>query len=99
MTLRAILYSDRDKHRADALPGAVWFSDPGDGGVVVSMWFFCPCGCGLHRITVGIGHNPHLNTATWRWDGNIENPTLHPSVHNLPCGWHGWLKAGYWERA
>ncbi len=44
--------------------------------------------------------------ASWNWDGNIEKPTLTPSVDARPAephgnypgriGWHGFLKAGRW---
>ena len=30
---------------------------------------------------------------SWEWDGNLEKPTLTPSVH-LPGRWHGWFTAG-----
>ena len=37
------------------------------------------------------------------WDGNIEKPTLSPSIQVLqdgkPTGWHGWLRAGVLEDA
>lgn len=40
----------------------------------------------------------HPNAAdrqTWKWDGNLESPTLHPSVDMSHYGgWHGWLKSG-----
>ena len=100
MSLRATLYLDRDKHRADKVPGSVWFTDA-KRDRVASMWFYCPCGCGLlQRITVGVEHKPDT-TPSWKWDGNEENPTLRPSVNiraNDICpGWHGWLRGGYWE--
>lgn len=32
----------------------------------------------------------------WKWDGNVERPTLHPSldVHDV---WHGYIRAGVAE--
>ena len=45
----------------------------------------------------------------WRWDGNVEKPTLSPSIHAHPVatvpatkypgrpGWHGHLVAGRFE--
>jgi hypothetical protein len=30
---------------------------------------------------------------TLEWDGNMDKPTLAPSVH-LPGRWHGWFRAG-----
>ena len=38
----------------------------------------------------------------WHWDGNVEKPTLSPSIGSLgmnetpPRGWHGYLQAGRW---
>lgn len=32
----------------------------------------------------------------WHWDGNIEAPTLYPSLW-LPGHWHGWLRNGRFE--
>ncbi|ALF02065.1 MULTISPECIES: DUF6527 family protein [Salipiger] len=95
--IRAIYFSDRAKHRDTALPGSLWFSEPADGGVS-AMWFYCPCGCGdLARITVGQEHKPHMTGPSWNWNGRTDAPTLSPSVHQLNCGWHGWLRSGYWE--
>lgn len=64
------------------------------------FWFMCPCGCqNLYRIP--ISQQPQRdNPKAWKWDGNVEKPTLHPSIHNVkPCGWHGWLKGGIWYQA
>ncbi|WP_218141117.1 DUF6527 family protein [Citreimonas salinaria] len=96
--LRALPYVDRAAHRASGQPGAVWFSDPGSSRVS-ALWFVCPCGCGaVSRITVGMEHKPHMAGPSWRWNGSTNEPTLHPSVHQRDCGWHGWLRDGYWER-
>ena len=32
-------------------------------------------------------------THTWEWDGNLDKPTLKPSVH-LIGRWHGWFRHG-----
>jgi hypothetical protein len=63
----------------------------------LGMRFFCPCGCGEESFmpfTTSGSPNP-----VWKWDGNKENPTLTPSVHNtgMPCKWHGFLRNGKWE--
>jgi Family of unknown function (DUF6527) len=42
----------------------------------------------------------NANGASWGWDGNLEKPTLTPSVfhdpHNpaSPHHWHGWVTQG-----
>jgi hypothetical protein len=30
---------------------------------------------------------------SWGWDGNLDKPTLTPSVHHVGH-WHGWVRAG-----
>lgn len=46
-------------------------------------------GCVL-RVTTGPAAHP-----VWHWDGNIEAPTLTPSIGcDHRCGWHGNLTAG-----
>lgn len=38
---------------------------------------------------------PDNNTHTFKWDGNIEEPTLTPSIGcDHRCGWHGNLTKG-----
>ncbi len=32
----------------------------------------------------------------WGWDGNVELPTLTPSIHDVG-NWHGYLRAGKLE--
>lgn len=59
--------------------------------------FQCPCGCGnVGWLAFDNGENPHPK---WKFDGNLDAPTITPSVFNtgMPCRWHGWLRAGYWE--
>lgn len=64
--------------------------------------------CGL--LWVGNGHKPpstELHKHTWAWDGDLEVPTLTPSINCLShgpngeeyagCGWHGFLTAGEWR--
>lgn len=39
----------------------------------------------------GRGHDiPRRN---WRWDGNFDQPTLHPSIDCTAC-FHGWIERG-----
>lgn len=44
------------------------------------------------------GRGTQGNGESWEWDGNLDAPTLKPSINrrsylNNP-GWHGWLRAG-----
>jgi hypothetical protein len=61
--------------------------------------FVCPrnperhCGVFVHP-SPGVPHS-HV----WEWDGNVESPTLSPSIHCGPnshpgCGWHGFVRDG-----
>lgn len=57
--------------------------------------FSCPCGC---KALGGIPLS-HWEKNGWTWDGNKEKPTLSPSIRMLtPCGWHGYLRKGVFER-
>lgn len=58
--------------------------------------FICPCGCGCESyLPLGRSDRPR-----WEWDGNLDAPTLIPSVFNsgMPCQWHGYLTAGEWRQ-
>lgn len=98
--IRAIHIADRAEHRRLALPGSVHIDltrvEP-DGSV--GMWFFCPCGCeGPCRVSIRKGAKP-AHEPSWAWNGSLTEPTLAPSVRQLNCGWHGWLRNGYWKEA
>lgn len=66
--------------------------------------FTCPCGCGI----VGSVRFKADDQAGWRWDSNMDAPTVDPSIiistvvvgEEQPAEhWHGWLRGGFWERA
>lgn len=67
-----------------------------------ALMFCCP-GCatkhepGLHMLPV----NTTLKSPSWTWDGNLEAPTLSPSIlsHKDHTEWrcHSFLKAGVFE--
>jgi hypothetical protein len=72
---------------------AKWAVDA--GGARASLMFTCPCGCG--RINA-VGVKP-ANPDGWSWDGNVERPTLHPSILiTVGCRWHGYLIGGEWRK-
>lgn len=56
------------------------------------MMFVCPCGCG---ILPGIVVQPLPNA--WGWDGNIETPTITPSIDINRGHWHGYLTNGVFK--
>jgi hypothetical protein len=45
---------------------------------------------------IEIQHGNQGGLRVWGWDGNIEKPTLTPSLH-VPGVWHGYLKKGRLE--
>jgi hypothetical protein len=93
----------RDGFVCESRPGDFKFKDGEHQGIsdpiaARVMEFNCPhtgkyCG----SIRVGYPAKPE-QSPSWKWDGNFEKPTLHPSINcRSGCGWHGWLKAGSFE--
>lgn len=76
------------------------------GGVVYdALAFWCP-GCetigaggkrhgGLHMLPV----NSTVRSPSWEWDGNLDTPTLAPSILTTRPGFvcHSFLRAGVFE--
>lgn len=66
--------------------------------------FVCP-GCvaarpgssGIHMLPVNV--KEEMDKASWEWDGNLELPTLSPSILTMgsPFRCHSFLKAGIFE--
>lgn len=68
-------------------PGDIEFRSYPDGRPA-GYGYRCP-GCGQEDwLKVDDG------THGWTWDGNVEKPTLRPSILHTPCKWHGYLTAG-----
>lgn len=69
----------------------------------VGMIYCCPCGCDSRGSLPFIQYrgDGHSNPQ-WDWDGNVEKPTLKPSIaHSVGDGkggmvehWHGYLTNG-----
>lgn len=66
-------------------------------GATAHMLFVCPKG---QRCAVLMGPQPVPRSKpedcyTWGWDGNLDRPTLTPSINCVPpgCGWHGHITA------
>lgn len=90
----------------DALPGdAQWLSSGGEGVTVeatgdpaplrenAALAYRCPA-CNDKRC---VPVRPWADgSPSWEWDGNIECPTLTPSIlhRDCACKWHGFLTAG-----
>lgn len=64
-------------------------------GDQVQIALFCPkFGVCLQRVHLA---EPDAKTATWKWDGNWETPTIQPSIGcEIPprCGQHMSIAAG-----
>ncbi|HXC25276.1 MAG TPA: DUF6527 family protein, partial [Gemmatimonadaceae bacterium] len=74
----------------------------GSEGVIKRLVFGCPLRPG-HACMVPLKPNLTRGGASWDWDGNLEAPTLTPSIHCLSeyqgqpsagCGWHGYIRGG-----
>jgi hypothetical protein len=77
-------------------PGAFEFFEGTKGdGVIHGLVYLCPCGCG-HTGVLDF-RLPSASRPSWEWDGNLEAPTLTPSVNHVGH-WHGYLRNGVWER-
>ncbi|OJU12767.1 MAG: hypothetical protein BGN85_08890 [Alphaproteobacteria bacterium 64-11] len=77
----------------DKQSGAFKYFKAGDR-YPAGMIYSCPCGCGARgalRFRPAEPAHP-----SWEWDGNMEAPTLSPSVHHVGH-WHGWLQGGVWK--
>lgn len=54
------------------------------------------------QLTLGAQTDPSVQDPTrrWHWDGNMETPTITPSIGcDAPprCGWHGHVTKGEWK--
>jgi hypothetical protein len=90
------VYNEDRLFRKDLPAGcAEWLND--QTNKIDCLAYTCPCGCGsVGCIPVTIGEKVEK---AWLWDGNLESPTLTPSIQKCEgCRWHGFLKAGVWEQ-
>jgi hypothetical protein len=74
-------------------------------GATARMSFVCPSGrhCSLLLAPQPIARAEGRTLYVWGWDGNIDCPTLTPSINCIAqkdgkptggCGWHGFINAG-----
>jgi hypothetical protein len=54
--------------------------------------FICPCGCGA-LAGVRVIQSTSRVEGFWEWDGNLEKPTISPSI-KITNHWHGYLTKG-----
>lgn len=86
----------------ESLPDGAFFLPPPPSPGWLVLRFICPCGCRtVENVRVRRDSDPVPDAtagAVWSWDGNLEAPTLSPSIHRArTCGWHGFLRAGVWS--
>lgn len=69
------------------------------------MLFVCPNGhrCGVLVGPAAVTRPSEDKACVWGWDGNIDRPTITPSINCIAekdgkptggCGWHGFITAG-----
>lgn len=58
----------------------------------------CPCGCGsFMNLPIHSDGQEKAQTPSWSWNGNLEKPTLQPSIRDVgSCYFHGYLTGGVW---
>lgn len=78
-----------DCQRVDEIqgPGDFKFSDDRD-----YLYIWLPGMAGPDAIRIASSEHARA----WQWDGNVEQPTLQPSIHVVDQ-WHGYLRAGRLE--
>lgn len=91
----AATHLEKDAFHDRRLAGSFMIGEVDSDGET-SFWYCCPCGCGrFGLLTVGKGFKPS-DGPSWSWNGSLDRPTLHPSVHHVGH-WHGWLQDGVWK--
>ena len=91
------VYEGDRQYRRDLDPGSASWIAYGHGNPNAVLSFVCPCGCGsVHAITACQGSKLQHK---WLWDGDVERPTLTPSIQCVsPCRWHGFLTGGIFKQ-
>ena len=88
-----------------APPGHFWITAPDEEGVrYIHMKLPSNRDDGAYcAIPIKQGPGGGGGKNSWGWDGNLERPTLTPSIfHDFPrpdssCAWHGFLRAGRFD--
>lgn len=92
--MKALIVPDIDGDPGQE-PGAIEFREWHTRDEIAGLGFRCPCGCGREGYLPFAREGDH---PSWEWDGNLEKPTLTPSVLQVGgCRWHGWLRNGEWK--
>lgn len=70
-----------------------------------NLLFVCPNGkrCGILLGPKHVDRSSPDRLPVWAWDGNMERPSIHPSIDCIEvkdgkptggCGWHGFITSG-----
>lgn len=95
----AVLFTDWDEALKHGPGAIIWTGDVGKRSLIMIV----PGDKDFRSIAVVEG--PQDGEA-WGWDGNVEAPTLTPSIDAIELGpagqrlgstWHGYLRAGRFE--
>lgn len=79
-----------EDHNAE--PGDFWWKVLEDGRRYLMVALPIPNSVRAIVTPFSIGFK-NISGAAWRWDGNLERPTLEPSLHAVGH-WHGWVRNG-----
>lgn len=93
--LRALWFQDKRPFFLKQHAGSLHFSQPDRDGLV-TMDFYCPCGCGLMQSLVAGLKAPDKSPTGHVWNGNWTAPTIE-GVVRVGDHWSGSLELGYWE--
>jgi len=71
---------------------------PRNGEPAVTVKLFCAVLPGGTYVDIPLRPVPQTDRPlngghSWQWDGNLDTPTLTPSI-NSTGRWHGWVRAG-----
>lgn len=91
----------------DGPPGSFRWSQDSEHGYR-TLWFKLPNGAhgmiAIAPLPLGVQKADKegvLRPAVWSWDGNVEEPTLQPSIRHGQPGqswyWHGFLTRGFFK--
>lgn len=78
-----------DEYDADG--DACGWRNPKPGERPTHLYLIEPTG---QRAFLAIRPARQANGHSWEWDGDLDRPTLTPSINAGPGGWHGWLRQG-----
>ena len=64
---------------------------------ISAIAFYCPNGTNrICQIPLTLGAPVDGPDRRWHWDGNMQAPTITPSIGcDNRCGWHGHITAGH----